>query len=305
MKDLPYITHDFGARNDPKLMDLQMEMGGQGLGIFWCLVEMLWENGGTIPANYKSIAFALRWCKPAEVEKVVTGYGLFEVSDGAISSHSATARIAEMRTYFGAKSASGKKGAERRWNGTANGKAMALPMADQCGANSTPIAQPKAKQCDANGLTNILTNKQTNKHSNNNTPLTAADFFEIFFFENVHDPAGEAARFVSYYEDRGWTYQDGTTVKDFERAAKDWKPLKPGKRFDAEALRWYRAVWIAASKRLDNAQDLFLGRLTNIRRKDQQVALVYRDADSARSVSAFITENDLAGDWRLDFRIAN
>ena len=55
MKELPYITHDFGARNDPKLMDLQMEMGGQGLGIFWCLVEMLWENGGTIPANLRPV----------------------------------------------------------------------------------------------------------------------------------------------------------------------------------------------------------------------------------------------------------
>ena len=115
MKDLPYITHDFGSRNDPKLMDLQMDMGGQGLGIFWCLVEMLWENGGSIPANYKSIAFALRWCKPAEVEKVVTGYGLFEVADGIITSHSATSRIDEMRTKFGARSESSRKANAARW----------------------------------------------------------------------------------------------------------------------------------------------------------------------------------------------
>ena len=290
MKDLPYITHDFGARNDPKLMDLQMDMGGQGLGIFWCLVEMLWENGGAIPANYKSIAFALRWCKPADVEKVVTGYGLFEVQGGYLYSHSASARIAEMRTYFGAKSAAGRKGAERRWNGNANGKAIAPPMAEQC---------------DANGLTNLLTNKLTNIDNINNTPLTAADFFEIFFFENVHDPAGEVNRFLAYYEDRGWKYQDGTPVTDFERAAKDWKPLKAGKRFDTEALRWYKAVWIAASKRLDNAFDVFLGRLTNIRRKDQKLAMVYRDEDTARTVSAFITENDLAGDWIIDYRIEN
>lgn len=290
MKELPYITHDFGARNDPKLMDLQMDMGGQGLGIFWCLVEMLWENGGTIPANYKSIAFALRWCKPAEVEKVVTGYGLFEVSDGAISSHSATARIAEMRTYFGAKSAAGKKGAERRWNST---------------ANSTPIAQPMADQCDANGLTNLLTNKLTNKHSNNNTPLTAADFFEIFFFENVHDPAGEVNRFLAYYEDRGWKYQDGTPVGDQDQAAKAWKPLKAGPRWDAEALRWYRAVWNAARSRVLDAEDLFLRRLTNITRKDNKLALRFKDADTAHYVAGFIIENDLAGDWAIDYRIEN
>ena len=113
------------------------------------------------------------------------------------------------------------------------------------------------------------------------------------------------SRFLAYYEERGWTYQDGTPVKDFERAAKDWKPLKAGKRFDTEALRWYKAVWIAASKRLDNAFDLFLGRITNIRRKDQKLALVYRDEGAARSVSAFITDNDLTGDWLIDFRVAN
>ena len=135
------------------------------------------------------------------------------------------------------------------------------------------------------------------KHSINNTPLTAADFFEIFFFENVNDPAGEVDRFMAYYEGRGWKYQDGTPVTDFERAAKDWKPLKAGKRFDAEALRWYKAVWITAKARIDNAFHLFLGRITNLRRTGQQLALVFRDEGSARKVSAFITDNDLAGDW--------
>lgn len=287
MKDLPYITHDFGARNDPKLMDLQMDMGGQGLGIFWCLVEMLWENGGTIPANYKSIAFALRWCKAAEVEKVVTGYGLFEVSDGAISSHSATARIAEMRTYFGAKSAAGKKGAERRWNGTANSNAIAQPMADQS---------------DANGLTNILTNKLTNKQTNSiNRPLTAADFYETFFFSNVKNPAGEAERFVKHYNDRNWTYNDGTPVTDPERAAKDWKPLNAGPRWDEEGLRWYRAVWNSAKSRVPDAN---LSDLTNLSRNGQKLSLRFKDEPSARRMAAFISENDLAGDWVIYYRIA-
>lgn len=294
MKDLPYITHDFGARNDPKLMDLQMDMGGQGLGIFWCLVEMLWENGGTIPANYKSIAFALRWCKPAEVEKVVTGYGLFEVSDGIITSHSATARINDMRTRFGARSESSRKANEARWGKRSESE-----------RNADGIRTDSERNADGIPLTNILTNKQTNKHSNNNTPLTAADFFEIFFFENVKDPGGEVNRFLTYYEDRGWTYQDGTPVTDFERAAKDWKPLKAGPRWDAEALRWYRAIWNAAKGRVKDAQDTFLGHLTNITRKGQKLALRFRTEGAARTAAAFIADNDLAGDWLLDYRIEN
>ena len=293
MKELPYITHDFGARNDPKLMDLQMEMGGQGLGIFWCLVEMLWENGGTIPANYKSIAFALRWCKPAEVEKVVTGYGLFEVSDGAISSHSATARINEMRTRFGARSESSRKANEARWG-----------KRSQSERNADGIRTDSERNANGIPLTNILTDRQTNKH-NNITPLTAADFFEIFFFGNVKDPAGEAERFVKHYGERGWTYQDGTPVGDADQAAKAWKPLKAGPRWDAEALRWYRAIWNAAKGRVNDAQDTFLEQLTNTTRKGQKLALRFRSEGAARTAAAFIADNDLAGDWLLDYRIEN
>ena len=116
MKDSQYITHDLGARNDPKLMDLQMEMGGQGLGIFWCLVEMLWENGGYIPANYRSIAFALRWCKPAEVEKVVNNFGLFQIEDGQIFSRSALERINHKKDKIQRMSEGGKKGQSNRWH---------------------------------------------------------------------------------------------------------------------------------------------------------------------------------------------
>ena len=295
MKELPYITHDFGARNDPKLMDLQMDMGGQGLGIFWCLVEMLWENGGTIPANYKSIAFALRWCKPAEVEKVVTGYGLFEVSDGTISSHSATARIDEMRTKFGARSESSRKANAARWG-----------KQSDSGRNPNAMRTESERNADGIPLTNILTNKQTN--STNNTPPTAADFFEIFFFENVKDPAGEAKRFIEYYEGRGWTYLDGTPVTDPVRAAKDWKPKLPGKRFNEEALRWYRAAWNAYQHTVcgkEAARRDFLYQLDALSLAGQKLSITFKTAEAGRLVGQFILEHDLAGDWQLDFRVSN
>lgn len=302
MKDLPYITHDFGARNDPKLMDLQMDMGGQGLGIFWCLVEMLWENGGTIPANYKSIAFALRWCKAAEVEKVVTGYGLFEVQGGYLYSHSASARINEMRTKFGARSESNRKASAARWSKRTDSERNADAMQTECGCNANAMRTDSERNADGIPLTNILTNKQTNSI---NRPLTAADFYETFFFSNVKDPGAEVHRFWNYYEERDWTYQDGTPVTDVERAAKDWKPAKAGPRWDSEALRWYQAVWNAAKSRIENAQDPFLCQLTHLSRKGQRLALRFRSEGAARTVAVFIADNDLAGDWQIEYRIEN
>ena len=93
MKDIPYLTHNLGARNDPKLLELQIDMGGKGLGLYWCIVEMLWENGGYLPAKYKNIAFSLPWATAEDVEHVVTGFGLFEVDGERFWSKAALERI--------------------------------------------------------------------------------------------------------------------------------------------------------------------------------------------------------------------
>ena len=75
MKESRYFPHDIGARNDPKLLRLQMEMKGQGLAIWWCLVEMLWENGGYLPYDPRTLSFTLRWAKPNEIERVLEQVG--------------------------------------------------------------------------------------------------------------------------------------------------------------------------------------------------------------------------------------
>lgn len=292
MKDLQYITHDLGARNDPKLMDVQMEMGGQGLAIFWCLVEMLWENDGRIPANYRSIAFALRWCNADEVEKVVTGFGLFQVEDGFITSRSASERIANKKETIQARKDSA------RIAGQASARARSSNN------RSTDVQRPFNDRSTELQPINKLINKQINKE-NNNMPLTAAEIYEIFFFRNMKDPSGELQRFVEYYEGRGWTYLDGTPVSDPEQAAADWKPKIPGKRFNDEALRWYRAVWNAARTREPDASDIFLKSMDSIRLTGQQLSITFKTAQAGQAVGRFILDNDLAGDYNLDFRVAN
>jgi hypothetical protein len=46
VKQSYYFPHDFHARHDPKLERLRMEIGPISDGIFWDLVEMLYEEGG-------------------------------------------------------------------------------------------------------------------------------------------------------------------------------------------------------------------------------------------------------------------
>lgn len=288
MKDLQYITHDLGARNDPKLLDLQMEMGGQGLAIFWCLVEMLWENDGRIPMNFRAIAFSLRWATPEEVERVIKGFGLFQDDGKEFWSRSALERIAQKKDRIQATSEARRNAANMRWQNARNANAMQM----QSNSNAN------AEQTDAN---KDIYKERNKERDSNNRPLTAADFYETFFFANVKAPAVEAERFVKHYNERGWTYQDGTPVTDPEQAAKDWKPLNAGPRWDEEGLRWYRAVWNSAKSRVPDAN---LSDLTNLSRNGQKLFLRFKDEPSARRMAAFISENDLAGDWVINYRIA-
>lgn len=292
MKDLQYITHDLGARNDPKLLNLQMRMGGAGLAIFWCLVEMLWENDGYLPTDYEAIAFSLRWAKASDVKRVVNEFELFIVEEDRFWSRSALERIAQKKGKIQEASDRGRKAIEARWNKARN--TDVIP--EQYASNTAEIPRNK-----------YINNKQ--KRDNNNTaPLTAADFFEIFFFENLKDPEGEAKRFVEYYGARDWTYLDGTPVTDPEQAARDWKPKLPGKRHPDEALRWYRAVWNTYAPRAkdrETARKEFLLSLDALRLNGQQLTITFKNADAGKRIASFILDNDLAGDWKLDFRVAN
>lgn len=56
-----YFSHDFNARNDPKLQELLMVEGQRGIGVYWCLVEIMYEQGGKLDLlKCDSYAFALR-----------------------------------------------------------------------------------------------------------------------------------------------------------------------------------------------------------------------------------------------------
>lgn len=291
MKDLQYITHDMGARNDVKLLRLQMSMGGQGLAIFWCLVEMLWEAEGYLDADYEAIAFNLRWAKPEEVEKVVKDFGLFQEDGQRFWSRSALERIGAKKEKIQATSEARRNAANIRWENARNASVM----------------QPQSTS-NANALqSDAYRNKYINKDRDidrEKAPLAAADIYDLFLFEmNLKDPVGETERFLKHYRDNGWCYADGTPIKDPLEAARKWHPEKAGKRFDQEALNWYRAVWNAARSRVENAHALFVEALTRITRTGQSIAITFTSKEAGYAVGNFVMENDLAGDYKIDYRI--
>jgi len=107
-----YFSHDFHARSDPKLIKLLMKEGVAGIGVFWCIIEMLYEQGGLIEvADYETIAFELRSdCEL--IKRVVENYGLFLFDSEKFYSNAVIERLEERNV----KSEKASKSANERWS---------------------------------------------------------------------------------------------------------------------------------------------------------------------------------------------
>jgi len=109
-KETLYFTHDFGARNDPKMINLQIKHGMLGIGCYWCIVEILNEQGGEIPLEYERIGFELR-VDTNVLKSVINDFDLFIIDDKILSSKSVLRRI-EIRQ---SKSTKARESVSKRW----------------------------------------------------------------------------------------------------------------------------------------------------------------------------------------------
>jgi hypothetical protein len=115
-----YFPHDYCARLT--LREIRKDYGLEGLGFYWCFVEMLHEEGGYIKeTELESIAYDLRVSIDL-VQAVIRNYDLFVIKKGKISSERVLRNIKKRAEISEAR----KSAAESRWNR----QDEQLPMAD-------------------------------------------------------------------------------------------------------------------------------------------------------------------------------
>ena len=153
-----YFSHDYNARNDIKLKRLFMSHGVAGIGIYWCIVEMIYEGGGRIAKEMLPvIAFDLR-TDEGIVNSVVFDFGLFEEAGGFITSESIQRRLG-MRAE---KSVKAQKSAKKRWDKSGED---ADAMQVQCDGNANAMRTHKTRNANASP-NKIKLNKIKEKENN-------------------------------------------------------------------------------------------------------------------------------------------
>lgn len=108
--DRHFFNHDFYARQDEKLKRLRIKHGLAGIGAFWCITEMLYENNGSIEYDSDIIADELR-CDSILIQAVVENFGLFDVSNNQLTSK----RVCETLKKINDKCEKAKKAVLTRW----------------------------------------------------------------------------------------------------------------------------------------------------------------------------------------------
>jgi len=127
-KETFYFSHDYNARNDTKILYMRNELGMEGYGIYWYLIESLADAGGILPLKILPVLAKQMDATLVKVEGVVNNYELFQVVENQFVSERLLKHL-ELRETL---SEQGKKGALKRWgNGVAIGEANSHPNAKE------------------------------------------------------------------------------------------------------------------------------------------------------------------------------
>lgn len=185
-KDAYYFSHDSNAKDDPRCMLLIDQLGLEGYGIFWVLIEILRDQPAyRYPLNLVPILARKHNTTAEKMKVVVLKYDLFQIDeDENFFSISLCRRMEKMsKTREQRKLAGRKSGESRRKKALEKGTGVQRAF-NGC---STGVQRPLNKEKERKGKERkIKENKEENKeveiekqfHGNNEKSLDANLDFE-------------------------------------------------------------------------------------------------------------------------------
>lgn len=121
-KDAYYFPHDSNAKDDPKIIQLVEQLGLEGYGIFWVLIEILREQPDYRYPLAAVPGLARRYSTTTEKVKVVIhSFNLFEIDEEMFFSPAFSRRMGVVDLYRKQQSEYGKIGRQMQLSGVPQG----------------------------------------------------------------------------------------------------------------------------------------------------------------------------------------
>ncbi len=221
MKDSFYFKHDYNARNDPKLISVRRKFKGEGLAVWWVLIEILHEseNHRLEQKGYMIDAIAEQSGVDPEVVKSIIDFLVNEVellradengvySERVNKNFNDRSELSDRRAIAGAKG--GK--AKNNFNDFANqNKAIAKQ-------NKPSDLQKQAEEIKGEEIKGNYIKENERRDIGNNSP----SFLETFLIDNeILDP--ETKEFITsqmWFETKAM--QLGCEISEISEKAKDF-----------------------------------------------------------------------------------
>lgn len=156
-KDTFYFSHDYNARNDVKIKKLLAKHGYLGYGLFWAIIEDLYNNTNVLRLDYETISFDLR-CDKNIIYSIIHDFDLFVFDGETFGSLSVQKRLEERN----AKSEKARKSVLKRWENKEKNTNV-LQTNNECNTiKERKVNENKKKEIKINKENNIFLEKKIN-----------------------------------------------------------------------------------------------------------------------------------------------
>jgi len=136
LKDTFYFSHDYTTRTDEKIKRLLRKWGMLGYGVFWAIVEDLYNNANALHTDYDGIAYDLHTDSDL-IKSVINDFDLFIIEGDEFGSKSVERRLIDRNE----KSEKARQSAFKRWNKSESDANAMQPQSD-----SNAIKERKGKE---------------------------------------------------------------------------------------------------------------------------------------------------------------
>ena len=183
-----YLQHQSNSFTDIKVIKMRSKLGMEAYGIFWALLELLFnEENKLCIDDYSVLAFSLQ-CDEDKLKSVIEDFDLFVIEDGCFYSK----RLNEHIDTINSKSIKAKESASKRWNN-------ANAMRTQSDSNASRVEYSKVDKSKVK--------KNNKKGVDYYNDISFPDYYDIHYAKRIEQDVNKTKEYHEHLRSIGYIQQ--------------------------------------------------------------------------------------------------
>jgi uncharacterized protein YdaU (DUF1376 family) len=183
-----YLQHQSNSFTDIKIIKMRSMLGIESYGIFWALLELLFnEENKLCVDDYSVLAFSLQ-CDADKLKSVIEDFDLFVIEDGCFYSK----RLNNHIDTINSKSIKAKESASKRWN-NANAKRT------QSDSNASRVEYSKEEKSKVK--------KNNKKGVDYYNDISFPDYYDIHYAKRIEQDINKTKEYHEHLRSIGYIQQ--------------------------------------------------------------------------------------------------